>query len=100
MIDDIAKRLKEVRTVLKMNQTEFSSSIGIEQTYLSQLENGKIGVGNKILLTLIEKHNISIDWLLTGTGSMFKLNEIEAIKIIYELEKMLMGVKNKRLNTI
>lgn len=93
-------RLKEVRLYFGLNQSDFSKSMDIDQAYLSQLENGKVRIGSKILLKLSQKYKVSIDWFFSGDGTMFKQNEMEAIKIYNELEKMVMDVKNRRLNTI
>lgn len=66
------RRFKEVRKVLNFNQKEFADLLGIDQAQISQLEHGKIGIGNRIMVILIEKFNVSSDWLYTGKGLMFR----------------------------
>jgi len=89
-------RLKEIRKSLGFNQQEFSELLGIDQAHLSQLEHGKIGIGNRIMVTLIEKFNISSDWIYTGKGSMFKHNDTEIIaEAIIDIEKIISNLKIK-----
>jgi transcriptional regulator with XRE-family HTH domain len=89
-------RLKEVRNYFGLNQSDFSKSINIDQAYLSQLENGKVRIGSKILLSLSEKYQISIDWLFTGKGSMFI--QFEDDKALRAIEKILVDLKDQGFN--
>jgi transcriptional regulator with XRE-family HTH domain len=90
------ERLREIRESLGMNQSKFSSSLGIDQAYLSQLENGKVGIGNKFMLTLMDKHNISSDWILSGEGSMFKQDNTRIVaKALIDIEEIIKNLKNQ-----
>lgn len=89
----LSNRVKQVRITLNLNQSEFSSSLGVDQAYVSQLENGKASIRSKMILALSKKYKISIDWLLTGAGTMFiNLNDKQALNAI---EKMLNELKNQ-----
>lgn len=93
------ERLRKVRKELGLSQSEFASSIGVEQAYLSHLENGKVGIGSKILFSLIEKYNISSDWIFTGEGSMFKQNNSRIVaKAIMDIEKVIENLKRQGID--
>lgn len=74
-------RLKEIRKWLKMTQQEFSKSLGISRSNLTNIELGKIQVTDRLVKTVCSVHNISEDWLRYGTGDMFinKDNEFDIL---------------------
>lgn len=63
MDNTFSTRIKELRTSLKMTQSDFASSIGSSQNALSGYENGDRAPSCEILVTIAEKYNVSIDWL-------------------------------------
>lgn len=74
-MDSINKRIKQLRTELGMNQTDFGKELGIAQTYLSQIEKGDRDVTDKIFklicLVLWDGKHVNEKWLETGDGDMF-----------------------------
>lgn len=66
------KRLKKLRNSLGLSQVEFSNSIGIEQAHLSMIENGKAKIPMNAFEKIKEKFDVSMDWLFSGNGPMFK----------------------------
>ena len=65
------ERLKEVRKALNMKQGDFAKELSITQGHLSDLENGRKEVSERLINILVLKFNISEDWLRTGKGDMF-----------------------------
>lgn len=63
------ERFKETRKKLGFNQKEFASEIGISQTHVSSIENGKDNPSAALLKLICVKFNISEQWLFEGLGS-------------------------------
>jgi len=53
------------------SKRKFAQSMEIASPYYGDIENGKEPFTYKLIMKLIEIHNVSADWLLTGKGSMF-----------------------------
>lgn len=67
----IGNRIKELRDNKKLNLTEFAIKICTSAGYLSDVEKNKKKPGSDFLQSLKTHFNVSVDWLLTGDGSMF-----------------------------
>lgn len=63
----INNRIKEVRTSNKLTQKEFSDSLGIKQSTLSQIEREIIQPSLNIIQKIIGNYNISYNWLIDGS---------------------------------
>ncbi|WP_165025295.1 XRE family transcriptional regulator [Dysgonomonas sp. ZJ279] len=74
MSKGIGLRIKELREVNKLTQTEFSERIGIKQANLSHIENKGEKISVDIISRIISNFNINIEWLFTGKGVMSKTN--------------------------
>lgn len=74
------KDYKALFSYLKTNQKDFAERYGLQASHLSDIVNGK---GRKlpveVLLRLRKEHNISIDWLATGTGSMLEIKSPDSL---------------------
>jgi len=49
-----------------MTQEELARQIGVSQSYLSKIEDGRVAFGSEILLKISRKFGKPIEWLLTG----------------------------------
>lgn len=86
----VNKRVREIASYLKMSTNEFSKSIGVPQTTLSNVFNRNSEIRSNILFAILVKYRfISAEWLLLGEGNMIKdspttnLNE-ESSRLIME----------------
>ena len=61
----VGRRVRELRG-FDMTQQDFADRIGISQTYVSEMEHGKVEVGGEILLRIACEFGRTIEWLLTG----------------------------------
>ncbi len=66
----ICEKLKQIRLDKGLNQKEFSTLLGVKQSYYSELENGKREITTRVLSELAVKLKISLDWFLFNKGSM------------------------------
>lgn len=67
-MDTINNRVKNIRERFGFNQTEFSAKLDLKQSHLSFIESGKKEVTTKMISRLVERFNVSADWLFTGKG--------------------------------
>lgn len=61
------KRIKELRHILKLNQTEMAKLLGMSQTGYSKYETGENDVPTEVLIKLSKIHNVSVDYILELT---------------------------------
>ncbi len=66
----ICERFKEVRLYLGMKQGEFSKEIKTTQGHVSDIENKRKGVSDRVIEIICLKYGISETWLRTGQGEM------------------------------
>lgn len=69
------QRLKELQLILGFkNQTEFARQLNITQANLSRIYSEAQGmkVSNAIKEILSNDFNISLNWLVAGTGDIFR----------------------------
>lgn len=65
-------RIRQIMESLKMTQQEFSDYIGLAPATLSSIFNGRTRPTLNVVEALKKKiPNISIDWLMFGSGDMF-----------------------------
>ena len=65
----IGKRIRELRKTLGKNSKTFATFIGISQGSLSEIENDKTHPSCNTLISLSQKTDVCILWLLTGHNS-------------------------------
>jgi transcriptional regulator with XRE-family HTH domain len=87
-LDTIGDRLKKIRAYFNYNQSDFAKKLNIERNSLSDKERDKSNLSIKTTIVLISDLNISIDWLLTGTGRMFNNERLEDYEKILNSQKM------------
>lgn len=64
-------QLKAIRKCTGMTQQEFASHLDISLSSVANIENGSREISKAMMKSLIEKYNVSAEWLLTGEGAMF-----------------------------
>lgn len=67
----IGQRMRNIRKALGYTQEKLVSFFDIGRANYSRIEKGEVFPGVKVLYTLREKFNVSLDWLITNTGKMF-----------------------------
>lgn len=68
---DQCNRLKQVRLILKLKQKDMAAQLFITQGHLSDIENGRKAISEKIAEMALLKLNISKEWFMDGIGEMF-----------------------------
>ena len=81
------------------SQKSFAQVIGIPWRTLQQYEQGVSQISSSFLLKLIDKFNISIDWFLSGNGSMFTQPDIHKLSF-QNSELILSSMTNEEIRII
>jgi len=87
----IGERLRELRQSKKMKQEDMAAVLGISVPAYSKIETGVNEISSKHLLTLKQKFNVSIDWLLCGeitnNAKGFGINDEDVEKMLADMKK-------------
>lgn len=89
-MDDFGDRLKEMRGMLKLTQSQLAEKVGSSAAAFGQYEKGEKIPGGKVLAGLA-RLGVNINWLLTGEDQVF----ISALKFDLELLQDVMAVMEK-----
>ena len=81
-------RIKELRKMLKLSQREFGKIIGIRGSTESDIENGRCGISERIIIAICAKFNVNENWIRTGEGNVF-IEEDKKFNEFFELYKNL-----------
>ncbi len=68
----IGKRIKELRkNILKLNQTDFATPLGLNQSTIGGYENDFRNVSDATILAICREYGVSEQWIRTGEGPVF-----------------------------
>lgn len=70
-LSKVNEKIKFIRTYLQLSQAEFASYLGLTEALVKQIEIPGQEIPVRVLLVLLEKMNVSTDWILTGRGNLF-----------------------------
>lgn len=72
MLDKIVvgERLRAFREAIGQSQGDLARALGLSQSGLSEIENGRNYLGIQYLEPLVQRFRLDVAWLLTGTGPM------------------------------
>lgn len=68
---EVGARLRLAREQIGLNQQAFASSLGIKQSWLSELETGLKEPSDVLLMALQYRYMITAAWIRTGKGPMY-----------------------------
>lgn len=69
-LEGFAERLTQAIAHCKLKQTEFARQLGASSGFVSDVVRGHKKPGAEFLFAVRKKFGISIDWLLTGEGTL------------------------------
>lgn len=71
-IDDIRERIRLIINSVGLNSVAFAEAIGIQQSTLSHILNGRNNPSLDVITKIHEKYkDISYSWLISGEGEMY-----------------------------
>lgn len=68
-MSSVGERIREVRSEQRMTQEELAERTGISKGFLSDVENGKRGIGSDYLLRIANALGASLDYLMRGQAA-------------------------------
>ena len=68
-------RIRELRKILKLTQTEFGNKIGLKPTSLSDIENGNCNITPRNIISICSQFSVNEEWLRSGKGEMFIIED-------------------------
>lgn len=71
---EINKRVKQIRLSKNIKQKDMAKMLLIRQSSLSDIENGRVNVTERVMSALCKELSANINWLKTGEGDMFVEN--------------------------
>ena len=66
----IGKRIKEVRTYLRIQQKEMAQKLGITSAHLSEIEKGKSSPSIELVMKITKIYNMSLEYIFLNRGNM------------------------------
>jgi transcriptional regulator with XRE-family HTH domain len=83
----VSERLKYLRSINKKTQKKFAEFLGIPQPSMSAYENGKNNPTIDMLIDIVDKCNVSLDWLAGRSDYTFGLSSMrDFVLFMYEME--------------
>lgn len=64
-------RIKKLRKLLKLTQTEFGQKIGVKGNTITNYETGLRTPSDAVLLSICREFRVNYFWLTEGKGEMF-----------------------------
>lgn len=64
----INERIRKLRKILSLNQTEFGNRIGVKQTTIAGYETGAKNPLDSVILSICREFHVNESWLRTGEG--------------------------------
>ena len=74
MASSIGKRIRELRTTLRLTQDQFGNKIGVKNGVVSAWEKGAAPVPEGRIRIIRDEYNANMEWILKGEGEMFQEN--------------------------
>lgn len=66
----IGERIRQIRTAGGCTLKQFADRIGISDSAVSQIENGRSGISDQTIRSVCREFGINETWLRTGEGEM------------------------------
>jgi transcriptional regulator with XRE-family HTH domain len=84
----IGRRVREVRLSRNMTQVELAAEIGMNQSVLSQCEQGQVRVHGALLMALMKALKVSADELLGASGIELRPSNGRLLRRLERIERL------------
>jgi transcriptional regulator with XRE-family HTH domain len=71
----IGQRFAIFRKTIGLSQKSIAEKAGLNRVNINRMEMGKFNPSFNTIIHILQTYKISIDWLLTGNGQMFLIDE-------------------------
>ena len=69
---ELNERIKYLRNELKLRQDDFGSKINLTKFAISNYENCRTGIPDRVINDICREFGVNEDWLRDGDGEMFE----------------------------
>lgn len=70
-MDNIGERIGKLIETLGIKKVRFAERLKIDQSYVTQLTNGKRNPSDRTISDICREFNVREEWLRNGSGEMF-----------------------------
>ena len=95
------ERIKELRKTLSLTMEELGEKLGVTRSAISNIESGKRGITEQMVLAICREFEVNENWLRNGAGEMFQpipKNGLEMLAKEYNLNQFEYLVIEEYLN--
>lgn len=78
-------RIKELRKINCLSQSEFGQKIGVSRDTVANLESGRIEFKDIFIYSICKEFNVNEEWLRTGQGEMYIPPDDETAALVENL---------------
>lgn len=102
----IGSRLEQLRKSKGVSSDELAAALNIPHEKIVQIESGTAGPTFDLIMQLVDRYNISLEWFLTGQGEMFApaknaaKDDDKHIKVMESLFSVPRGRREKTLEAL
>jgi transcriptional regulator with XRE-family HTH domain len=79
--NEVGNRFRSIRVKAKMSQKEFALTIGVSQSLIGEIERGSQEPSRSVLVSIVQKYHVSLDWLVLGIETANELGELERLRV-------------------
>ena len=102
---EIGERFALVRKEIGLSQKDIAEKAGLNRVNINRMEMGRYNPSFNTIIHILQTYNISIDWLLTGKGQMFLIDEEHTVNKLQDyhyqfLEKLVSMPEEKQKRLI
>lgn len=69
---ELNERIKCLRNKLNLKQEDFGNKINLTKFAISNYENGRTGIPDRVISDICREFEVNEDWLRDGDGEMFE----------------------------
>ncbi len=97
----LLERIKALIKSLNLSPSQFAKLININQSNFSKMLRGDRDIAANVIIAIADNTSVNMNWLLRGTGTMFKSEEqvTPAIDKDVEYLKSIISAQSKTIET-
>ena len=99
-LQGIGNKIKLLRTLHKISQQELSQQLGVSQTHLCNIENGRVVVNLRLLMRAANLFKCKLDDIISGTFPNEEERAAEAAAGSYSSEEVRLLLKMLQVSSI
>lgn len=97
ILETINDRIKIIRQIKNLSQTEFGKKVGLSQTTIGQYETNVRKITDRSIIDICRIYGVSELWLKTGRGEMFVKSDL---LIFDKIDEIMSGESEFRKNLV